>query len=95
MPFPSIPAKENKDGEHFQTAQDHAEGENQLAQVGKGGKIAHRTHRFQTGTDVICAGNDGSQSGSKREIIQTDDQRSAEDHEHAVAHEFNDRSQWK
>ena len=76
--FPCISAKEDQDGEHFQSSKYHAEGKHQLAQVGKARKVAHGAHRFQSGADVAHAGNDGGEGGAEGEIVDADDEGGAE-----------------
>ena len=67
-PFPSSPPpsgrmQENKDGEDLQTAHQHGQGQHQLAQGGKRGKVPCWAHHFQTGANVAQAGQGGGNGG--------------------------------
>ena len=67
---PGVLGQEHQNGENFQTAGQHIEAENQLAQGAVGAEITGGTHLFQTGAHVVETGQNSCEIGADGIVIQ-------------------------
>ena len=57
MAPPGAAAEQDKNGENLDSTENHTQGENQFAEIGKNRKITHGAYRVQSGTDVAQTRN--------------------------------------
>ena len=67
---PGIFGKQNQNGEDFQPACQHGQGQGQLGQGAELGEIAGGANGFQTGADVVEAAQHGGEIGACGESVR-------------------------
>ena len=72
---PGAAGQQYQHGEYLQSACQHIDDQYEFGKTAVSGEIAGRTHSFQTGTDIVKAGEHSGNVGACGEAVDTDDQK--------------------
>ena len=80
--LPHRGGEQEQHGEDLQTAHQHVEGEQQLGPGAERGEVAHGTHDFQTGSDIVDAGRDRGKGRDEVGAVGSEQQRRDREDQH-------------
>lgn len=83
MALPGASGEQHQNGENFQTACQHTEGQQQLTEAAVSAKVAGGADSVQAGADVIEGGQGGGQVGLYGEAVQGQ-QSEDQNHNHHI-----------